>query len=328
MKKILTIIFLLGGIIFGYSQIKILSSEVSIISNAGEGDHYITTDTDELYVGIQTGELRKITGESGPQGPAGPAGADGTSPKIEFKKETIGYVFAAAQVQANGDNSFNINCKVSKTETGRFTVEFGVKHPNGANYDITFGAQVEDANNRRDSRIVSVVAGTQTAKGFDVIILTGDNGTTADVLVDEVWSFNTSATKEIITDIQVTETNNPPVTVGVTPIGTIDGSTLVLDDFGDANDFHMQFRNSKGASIDYEVLISNTPYSTIPNISSGSYTLNSADNGDGTYNHLITSTSSLGPYSSVTVNGNKPSPAGTNYNKSNIAPITITFYTR
>jgi len=47
--------------VFGYSQIKITSGEVSTISNAGEGDHYLTTDTNEMYIGIQTGEIRKIS---------------------------------------------------------------------------------------------------------------------------------------------------------------------------------------------------------------------------------------------------------------------------
>ncbi|APD06817.1 hypothetical protein UJ101_01298 [Flavobacteriaceae bacterium UJ101] len=43
------------------AQIRITSSDVSGYNSASDGDFYITTDTDELYVGLETGSLRKIS---------------------------------------------------------------------------------------------------------------------------------------------------------------------------------------------------------------------------------------------------------------------------
>lgn len=42
------------------AQIRITSSDVSGYNSASDGDFYITTDTDELYVGLETGSLRKL----------------------------------------------------------------------------------------------------------------------------------------------------------------------------------------------------------------------------------------------------------------------------
>ncbi|SDX51666.1 hypothetical protein SAMN05444411_106120 [Lutibacter oricola] len=156
------------------------------------------------------GDVLDSNGDAGTAGQVLSSTVSGTdwvdapaAPSLTIEKETIGYVFAAAQIQGNGTNLFKIGCSVSRTAVGRYTVTFDNAHPNGAAYDISFGAQVENANNRRDSRIVSVETGSQTANGFNVLVLTGDNGTTADVFVDEVWYFNTSATKEVVVDVKL-----------------------------------------------------------------------------------------------------------------------------
>ena len=128
---------------------------------------------------------------------------------ISFTKETIGYIFAALHHSgANGNgailyqinNSVTGSSRTTRTNTGRYNVRFSTPHPNGANYPISLGVRV-DGN--RDGRIIQVVDGTQNANGFNVVILTGDNGTAADPYVDSHWYFNVSATKEVITNISV-----------------------------------------------------------------------------------------------------------------------------
>ncbi|PKG50663.1 collagen-like protein, partial [Olleya sp. 1-3] len=265
-------------------------------------------------------------GETGPAGPPGLNGANGTdgadgvdgeSPTITLVKETIGIVFAAAHTQANGTNSFNINSSVTRTATGRYTVAFTTPHPNGANYDIALGVQEDDVN--RDSRLASVVTGTQTANGFQVMIATGDNGTTADILVDEVWYFNTSATKEVITDVIVANdggSGDTGSTNTATPTGTLTTS-LVSDNFQDGNSnapFDLQIRNNSGTTFTngYQILLDNVPYSSIPNLNLGDHTLTINDNGDGTYDYLFSYTNSVAAWASVpNITGGLPVPAGT-----------------
>ncbi|SFJ58442.1 hypothetical protein, partial [Olleya namhaensis] len=272
------------------------------------------TYTNENNVATTVGSV----GPQGATGPPGPAGVDGVSPTITLVKETIGIVFAAAHTQANGTNSFNINCSVTRTGVGRYTVAFATAHPNGVNYDIAFGVQ-EDAVNR-DSRLASVVTGTQTANGFQVMVATGDNGVTADVLVDEVWYFNTSATKEVITDVTVSKPGpSAPGGSGTntaTPTGAITGN-LVSDNFQDGNGnapFDLQIRNNSGTTFanGYQILLDNVPYSSIPNLNLGDHTLVINDNGDGTYDYLFSYTNSVAAWASVPkITGDLPVPAGT-----------------
>lgn len=114
--------------------------------------------------------------------------------------QTIGYTFAAGLTQGNnGNNLFNINSSVTNTANGRYTVTFDTPHPNGANYSIVLG--VEEDTGNRDGRIIQVVDNSQTANGFQVMILTGDNGTTADGFVEENWSFQVAATLSVVTNV-------------------------------------------------------------------------------------------------------------------------------
>ncbi|MDV7188534.1 hypothetical protein R3X25_14685, partial [Lutibacter sp. TH_r2] len=212
-----------------------------------------------------------------------------TESTLDVTKETIGYVFAAAHTLGDGTNSFNINCSVSRTATGRYTVAFTTAHPNGAEYDITFGTQI---NSGRDSRIVSVLE--QRADGFDVVVVTGDNGTTADTYVDEVWYFNTSATKDVVTGVElVTTTSAGTTTDPTTPTGTpTTDFTYTLNDTASGTYFQLGFNNGVQAT-SYEILLDNVPYQ-LTNLTLGDHTVVEQDNGDGTYDYLFTSTSPIG----------------------------------
>ena len=43
-----------------HSQVQILSTDISSVTDAGEGDYYLTSDTNELYVGMSTGLLKPV----------------------------------------------------------------------------------------------------------------------------------------------------------------------------------------------------------------------------------------------------------------------------
>ncbi len=126
----------------------------------------------------------------------------GTTPELTITKKEIGYVFASAYTLKNGTNAYNINCSVARLGLGRYRVTFATPHPNGANYDVVLSTDENGTN--RDGNLPHVVEGTRTATSFDIYIGTGDNGTTADVLIDENWSFQVSDTMEVITDISGT----------------------------------------------------------------------------------------------------------------------------
>ena len=128
--------------------------------------------------------------------------SNSSSPTLNVTKETIGYVFAASYINQNGTNTWhNINVNnssISRTGTGRYSVTFLTNHPNGQYYDITFGYK---GDNQRDGRIIQVR--NQTANGFTIEVLTGDNSTTADILVNSVWYFSVSSTKEVVTGVSL-----------------------------------------------------------------------------------------------------------------------------
>jgi len=113
---------------------------------------------------------------------------------------------------------------------------------------------------------------------------------------------------------------NRRITYRVTPqlvnFGTTGTLTpdITADNFQDGNSgapFNIILRNTTGAAIaSYEVLVKNVPYATIPSLTLGSHTLNTIDNGNGTYNHIFTSTAALAGATTRTISGGVPAPAG------------------
>ena len=112
----------------------------------------------------------------------------------------VGVLFAYGQQNLNttGDT---FNSSIARTAVGQYSVTFGQAHPNGTDYAITFGQEEEAA---RDVAKVSVVEGTRTANGFDLIVTVDDNGGSADIYVDEPFSFKIAIDQTVVTEI----TNN------------------------------------------------------------------------------------------------------------------------
>jgi len=91
------------------------------------------------------------------------------------------------------------------------------------------------------------------------------------------------------------------------------GRKLVSDNFQDGNGntlFNLQIRNAIANAANWQALIENAPYATIPSLSAGAYTLATRVNGDGTYNHLFSGTSPLNGFQNITITGDVPTPAG------------------
>ena len=88
---------------------------------------------------------------------------------------------------------------------------------------------------------------------------------------------------------------------------------IVSDNFqdGEANaTFNLQVRNTNGGDVNWQALVENVPYATIPGLAAGSYTLVTTDNGDGTFNHLFTGTQTLVGFANITITGGIPDPPG------------------
>ena len=129
---------------------------------------------------------------------------------------------------------------------------------------------------------------------------------------------------------------NRQITYRVTP-GSISGSSgptgtlttdLIVNNFDDGqngagNSYQLQVQNNTATPFDYEIWIENVPYATIPGLTLGNHTLNTTDNGDGTYSYLFTSTTPLGAFQNVIISGSggAPSPLG-----SGIACGCVSFY--
>lgn len=117
----------------------------------------------------------------------------------------------------------------------------------------------------------------------------------------------------VITNRRITYRVTPNITV---PTGTLT-SDLTIDNFddgqnGSGNSYQLQIRNTTAVGFNYQIWVQNVPYATIPGLSLGSHTLNTTDNGDGTYSYLFTSTTALGAFQSrsITGSGGAPSPLG------------------
>jgi len=124
---------------------------------------------------------------------------------------------AGATVYADG-----ISC--SRSSTGVFVITFGSALAN-TNYTIV-GQIIEGAD--RDDIKIHVVDGTKATTGFTLNMYEGDNGTTADVLVDRGFFVTVIGTVNYATSIWSTDGTDAYRTTGSVGIGS-DNPTAKLD---------------------------------------------------------------------------------------------------
>ena len=85
---------------------------------------------------------------------------------------------------------------------------------------------------------------------------------------------------------------------------------VVSDNFQDQMfvPFNLQVRNTTGSTVKWEALLENVGYASIPNLNLNGATLVSADNGDGTYNHLFSGSNAA--YQNIVMFGGVVEPVG------------------
>ena len=116
------------------------------------------------------------------------------SPTISPGREVYVEVYAGGTSDGTTQD-WARNATLTRTNVGRWTVSLDSPHPDGTGYHISTQAQEESGN--RDTPDITTVQGTLTANGFDIQIVTGDNGGSADVYVDTPWTFGITAPVEL-----------------------------------------------------------------------------------------------------------------------------------
>lgn len=209
----------------------------------------------------------------------------------------------ASVYEGGSDNgttqSWNDGVTLTRTALGRWTATFDTPHPNGTNYHPTLTSQEQSGN--RDVPDITIVQGSKTANGFQYQITTGDNGGTADAYVDTPHTIGVTAPIDLLMPAGLPTDPTLPAS-----------SNLNVNVFQDQFfSMALSFTNTTNQQIDnWEALIENVPYNQIPNLTGTPHTLVTSSNPDGTYNHLISSTQPLGPFATVQLDGDAPTPTG------------------
>lgn len=77
------------------------------------------------------------------------------------------------------------------------------------------------------------------------------------------------------------------------------------DQFGNLN---LQIGNTTNAPVNWQALVENVPYPAVT--ATGNFTIATADNGDGTFNHLFTGAAPLAAFANITITSGPITPAG------------------
>ncbi|WP_299189476.1 hypothetical protein [uncultured Aquimarina sp.] len=121
----------------------------------------------------------------------------------------------------------------------------------------------------------------------------------------------------VITNRRITYRVSYTPPTSIAPTGTITTDMIInfFDDgqFGPGNSYQLQVQNNTGTAFNYEIWVQNVPYASIPGLNLVNHTVDVANNGDGTYSYLFTSTSPLNGFQNraITGSGGAPSPPGT-----------------
>lgn len=110
------------------------------------------------------------------------------SPAVEPSSEQGVYVEVYAAGTSATAQLWARNCSLTRTNTGRWSVTLDSSHTDGVNYHVGITAEEESAN--RDTPDITIVQGTKTATGFDLQIVTGDNGGSADAYIDTPFTIS------------------------------------------------------------------------------------------------------------------------------------------
>ncbi len=215
---------------------------------------------------------------------------------------------AGGALNVNGTQLWERNSTVTRLGEGRYRVVFNTVHPDGVEYHISVSGREDIVN--RDNPKVTVVEGTKTASGFDIMVTVDDNGTGADIFEDNPWTFGVRWPCQVVENavlIEVVEEPEPTIELGAPANGVLES-----DNFQDGNGnapFNLQVRNTTNTDTTWQAVVVG-PYATIPGLVPGPYTLTTVDNGDGTFTHSFVGTTLLGDFDNIVITGGLPVPAG------------------
>lgn len=99
----------------------------------------------------------------------------------------------------NGSEIWERNSTVTRLQEGYYRVAFDNPHPDGIEYHVSFSGS--EPLNTRDNPKVTLIYDTKSATGFDVMITVDDNGTGADPLEDNGWSFSVEVPVDVVSSV-------------------------------------------------------------------------------------------------------------------------------
>ena len=240
-----------------------------------------------------------VDGQDGAQGIPGVDGSDATIP-ADWRCEEICGVVGYVNLDVNGNPFASCGDFVlGENSTGIRTI---VSAPTGAETHSV------DAIVDADSRDGIHVHFDSSFTVGRISISTGDNGATADTLVNAPISIKWYGKRKVIVcdTLTPTEGGSGPV-IGTATTNYVNDN---CQDGGGNAPFNLQIRNQTNTADDWQMVWEDRPYATIPSLSAGPYTHSVIDNGNGTYDHVFTGTAPLGAFANVTITGGLPVPAG------------------
>ena len=212
-------------------------------------------------------------------------------------------------------NGGNAAFSVSASGNGNFTYSWQQSTDNGSNWT--------DLSNGGSNPAISGVS-TNTLQLTNVPVSYNGYQYRVVVVNDNSECVENNSNAATLSVRAFTVITNRSITYRVTPLpprgprGT-PTNDITTDYFSDdASAFDIQLRNNSASSIaKYEIYIENVPYSSLTITTANGHTLETYDNGDGTFSHLFTSSVPLdaanpGNTDSSEILGNAPSPPGTN----------------
>lgn len=146
---------------------------------------------------------------------------------------------------------------------------------------------------------------------------TGDNGATADVLVDTPISIKWYGKRLAVVCDQADPVEEEPgddtgQAQPFRPLYPEANGKVVSDNFQDGNGnapFNLQVRNTTNSAVNWQACTPPVPYDSIPNLNAQGANYQVVDNGDGTFLHCFDG-ASLGAFQNITITGGLPDPAG------------------